>query len=99
YESIAEWILPDLIDRPLTLVQCPKGTPAAGVRKCVDCLFMKHAKAWGPSSIRRVRIREKTKTGEYLIVDSLPALISLVQMNVYEIHTWNSRFTRLEQPD
>jgi len=99
YAGIADWILPHLVDRPLTLVHCPKGVPPAGARKGVDCVFMKHAKAWGPSAIRRVRIREKTKVGEYLIVDSLPALIGLAQMDVLEIHTWNSRFSRLEQPD
>ena len=99
YESIADWILPDLVDRPLTLVHCPRGVPAGGVRKGIDCVFMKHAKAWGPGAIRRVRIREQTKVGEYLIVDSLPALIGLAQMNVLEIHTWNSRFRHVEQPD
>jgi bifunctional non-homologous end joining protein LigD len=99
YESIADWILPHLVDRPLTLVRCPAGVPASGARKGVDCIFMKHAKVWGPAPIRRVRIREKTKTGEYLIVDTLPALIGLVQMDVLEVHTWNSRFARVEQPD
>ena len=99
YAAIARWILPHLADRPLTLVHCPKGVPPAGARKGVDCVFMKHAKAWGPSALRRVRIREKTKVGEYLIADSLPALIGLAQMDVLEIHTWNSRFARLEQPD
>ena len=99
YETIADWILPHLVDRPLTLVHCPKGVPASGARKGVDCVFMKHAKVWGPAPIRRERIREKTKTGEYLIVDTLPALIGLVQMDVLEVHTWNSRCARVEQPD
>jgi bifunctional non-homologous end joining protein LigD len=99
YESIAEWMLPDLVDRPLTLVHCPAGIPARGPRKGIDCVFMKHAKVWGPAPIRRVRIREKTKVGEYLIADSLEALVGLAQMNVLEIHTWNSRYARLEQPD
>ena len=99
YEAIAEWILPHLVDRPLTLVHCPKGVPASDVRKGVDCVFMKHAKVWGPVPIRRERIREKTKTGEYLIVDTLAALIGLVQMDVLEVHTWNSRCARVEQPD
>jgi bifunctional non-homologous end joining protein LigD len=99
YESIADWILPHLADRPLTLVRCPMGVPPGGARKGVDCVFMRHAKAWGPASIRRERIREKTKIGEYLIVDSLPALIGLVQIDVLEVHTWNSRFARVEQPD
>src|SRR5438874_5515429 len=99
YESIADWVLPHLIDRPLTLVHCPKGIPENGARKGVDCVFMKHAKLWGPSAIRRERIREKTKVGEYLVVDSLPALVSLAQMDILEIHTWNSRCARVEQPD
>jgi bifunctional non-homologous end joining protein LigD len=99
YDAVAPWMLPDLIDRPLTLVHCPKGIPPGGAQKGLDCVFMKHAKVWGPSAIRRVRIREKTKTGEYLIADSVEALVSLAQMDILEIHTWNSRFARLEQPD
>jgi bifunctional non-homologous end joining protein LigD len=46
-----------------------------------------------------VRIREKTKVGEYLIADSAAALVGLAQMDVLEIHTWNSRFADLERPD
>jgi bifunctional non-homologous end joining protein LigD len=99
YESIADWIVPHVNDRPLTLVHCPKGIPSGGARKGVDCVFMKHAKAWGPSALRRVRIREKTKVGEYLIADSAAAVVALAQMDVLEIHTWNSRFADVERPD
>jgi bifunctional non-homologous end joining protein LigD len=60
---------------------------------------MKHAKVWGPSAIRRVRIQEKTKVGEYLVADSRAALIGLAQMNVLEIHTWNARYADIERPD
>jgi bifunctional non-homologous end joining protein LigD len=60
---------------------------------------MKHSKLWAPPSLRRVRIREKTKIGEYLIADSIAAVVGLVQMDVLEVHTWNSRFARVEQPD
>ncbi len=99
YEAIGDWMVPHVADRPLTLVHCPRGVPIGGASKGVDCVFMKHAKAWGPSALRRVRIREKTKVGEYLIADSTAALVSLAQMDVLEIHTWNSRFARVEQPD
>src|SRR5207237_7328163 len=101
YYTSAECILPHVADRPLTLVRCPTGVRP--VRRIVgdtpDCFFMKHSKVWAPSALRRVRIREKTKLGEYLIADSLAAIVGLVQMDVLEIHTWNSRFSRLEQPD
>jgi bifunctional non-homologous end joining protein LigD len=98
YDAIAGWILPHLVDRPLTLVRCPDGAPAAGPA-AADCFFMKHSKVWAPAPLRRVHIREKTKVGEYLIADSLPAVVGLVQMGVLEVHTWNSRFAHVEQPD
>jgi bifunctional non-homologous end joining protein LigD len=99
YESVADRVLPHLADRPLTLVQCPNGVSANSGKRGPDCFYMKHSKVWSPTGIRRVRIREKTKIGEYLIVDSLPALVGLVQMNILEIHTWNSRCAHIEQPD
>jgi bifunctional non-homologous end joining protein LigD len=98
YEAIAEWLLPHLADRPLTLVRCPNGVrPGSSSR--ADCFFMKHSKVWTWPAVRRVKIREKTKVGEYLIADSLKAVVSLVQMGVLEMHTWNSRFATVEQPD
>ena len=83
YERIARWIVPHVAGRPLTLVHCPEGIAA-------PCHYLKHAKAWGPSALRRVRIQERTKVGEYLVADSTEALVSLAQMGIVEIHTWNS---------
>jgi bifunctional non-homologous end joining protein LigD len=99
YDTIADWIVPHVADRPLTLVRCPNGVPAQGRSRDAGCFFMKHSKLWTWPAIRRVRIREKTKVGEYLVADSLPAVIGLVQMGVVEIHTWNSRVADLERPD
>jgi bifunctional non-homologous end joining protein LigD len=92
YESIADWILPHLADRPTALVRCPEGVAK-------ECFYQKHVGTWAPESLRRVKIREKTKVGEYLVVDSLPALVGLVQLGILEIHTWNSVVEHLERPD
>ena len=99
YDAIADWIIPHVADRPLTLVRCPNGVSATGPVKGVDCFYLKHSKVWTPFRLRRVRIREKTKLGEYLIADDLASLVGLVQMNVLEVHTWNSRFATIELPD
>jgi DNA primase len=56
------------------------------------CQYLRHSKVWGPTAIRRVRIREKTKIGEYMIADTMEALLSLAQLNVLELHTWNVDF-------
>jgi bifunctional non-homologous end joining protein LigD len=92
FEQIADWIVPHVAGRPLTLVHCPKGASER-------CTFLKHAKAWGPRELRRVHIREKTKVGEYLVADSARAVVALAQMGVVEIHTWNSTADDIERPN
>jgi bifunctional non-homologous end joining protein LigD len=92
YESIGEWIVPHVEGRPLTLVHCPNGMLAS-------CQYLRHGKAWGPSVLRRVRIREKTKVGEYLVADDLAGVIGLIQMGIVEIHTWNSLIDDVERPN
>ena len=92
HERIGEWILPHVQGRPLTLVHCPAVLAA-------PCHYLKHGKAWGPSALRRVRIQEKTKVGEYLVVDSIEAVISLAQMGIVEIHTWNSTAKDIDRPN
>jgi len=92
YEEIADWIVPHVAGRPLTLVHCPAGVAA-------PCIYLKHAKAWGPSALRRVKIQEKTKVGEYLVADSIGAVVSLAQMGIVEIHTWNSTMEHIERPN
>jgi bifunctional non-homologous end joining protein LigD len=92
YDAVADAMVPHLSGRPLTLLHCPKGLEG-------ECHFMKHSKQWAPAAVRRVRIQEKTKVGEYLVVDDRAALISLVQMDVLELHTWNATIGALEEPD
>jgi bifunctional non-homologous end joining protein LigD len=92
YVAIADWILPHLVDRPTTLVRCPDGLGGG-------CFYQKHTGHWAPTSLRRVKIQEKHKVGEYLVVDDLAGLVGLVQIGILEIHTWNARVEHLEQPD
>ena len=92
YAAIGHWMLPHIHGRPLTLVHCPEGVGG-------PCRYLRHAKAWGPGVLRRVRIREKTKTGEYLVAESISAVVALAQMGVVEIHTWNSTIDDVEHPN
>ncbi len=91
YEEIADWILPHVIGRPLSLLRCPEGLGS--------CFYVKHATTVDTRILRRIPIREKDKTREYAVVDGFPGLMALVQMSILEIHTWNAMADRLEQPD
>jgi bifunctional non-homologous end joining protein LigD len=91
YESVAARMVPEVAGRPLTLVRCPKDIG--------ECAYMRHLKVWGPAALRRIRIPEKQKVGEYLVADDLAGVIGLVQMDIVEIHTWNCTDADLERPD
>jgi len=92
YDAISEWILPDLKNRPLSLVRCPQG-PDEG------CFFQKHIdKAWS-GEIDRVPIAESDGEGIYAVANSAPAVIGLVQKGVIELHVWGSTTRDLERPD
>jgi bifunctional non-homologous end joining protein LigD len=92
YERIADWILPHLRDRPLTIVRCPDGQQG-------QCFYQKHVTDQFPKSIVRVEIEEGGKTVNYGAVNSLAGLVALVQMGVLELHIWGAHRDRVERPD
>lgn len=92
YEDVADWMLPHLKARPLTLVRCPQGGGA-------HCFFQKHVNETIPEEIGRIEVPEDEGKAIYMLAESLPALIGLVQMGVLEIHTWGSHQGKLEAPD
>ena len=93
YEAVADWMVPHVADRPLSIVRCPAG--AGG-----GCFYQKHAGPGVPEQVKRVRIRESGgRTASYLYVDDLPGLAALAQIGVLEVHPWGTRVERLERPD
>jgi bifunctional non-homologous end joining protein LigD len=91
YTQIADWMLPHLRGRPLTLVRCPEGYQ--------KCFFQKHVNEKVPAAIGRIEIEEEEGRDTYMLAESLDALLGLVQMGVLEVHTWGSTKDRLERPD
>jgi bifunctional non-homologous end joining protein LigD len=92
YRAVGTKLLPELADRPLSIVRCPDGIG--------QCFFQKHhAAKLGPSE-RAIPIREKDGGEEdYLYVDTIEGVINLVQMNVLELHPWGARIDDVERPD
>ncbi len=90
YVSIGDAVLPHLDGRPLTLVRCPDGIGG-------ETFYQKHPGFWTPPQVRRFAVAGEKE--EYLFVDSVPGLVALAQAGILEIHPWNSRVARLEQPD
>jgi bifunctional non-homologous end joining protein LigD len=92
YEIAAEWMLPHVAGRLLSLVRCPAGSGQ-------KCFFQKHPGEGTSDLLKRTEVVEKDGPEDYLSVKDLPGLISLVQMGVLEIHIWGSRADNSEKPD
>jgi bifunctional non-homologous end joining protein LigD len=92
YRAVADWALPNLAHRPLTLVRCPggQGNP---------CFYQKHLGKGAPDAIGHVDITEDGETVAYPVVEDLAGLIGLVQMNVIELHPSGATTQKLDTPD
>ena len=89
YTEIADWILPHIVNRPLSLLRCPGGSQK-------ECFFQKHAWAGlDEDLIQRVRVGDD----EAVAIQDLGGLLALVQAGVLEIHPWGSTLTNPEKPD
>jgi len=92
YADIADWILPHVVNRPLTIVRCPGGSQS-------QCFYQKNVGEGLPEAIYGVSIEGKETDRTYISIKDLKGLISLVQIGVLEIHPWGSRIDNLEKPD
>ncbi|MEO7432335.1 MAG: DNA ligase D, partial [Dokdonella sp.] len=93
YRSVIGWMLPELADRPLSVIRCPDG--AGGT-----CFFQKHHAAKLGGSVASVRLKEKGGTSDdYLYVTDLAGVLELVQMSTLEFHPWGAKVDRPERPD
>jgi len=90
YASVAEWILPQLKDRPVALVRAPDGI--AG-----ELFFQKNAERL---AIPGITTLDKDVTGQpVMLINNAEALIGAVQMSTVELHTWTATTVDLDKPD
>jgi bifunctional non-homologous end joining protein LigD len=89
YCDIADWILPHISGRVLSLLRHPSGVNEKG-------FFAKHAWHGLSAAVRRIDVGEKEKM---LAISNFEGLLDLVQAGVVEIHPWGSTLAQPEKPD
>jgi len=93
YAAVGDWMLPHVRGRPLTLLRCPNGWNE-------ECFYQKKAEGGVNEAISRVEIQNGDgSVSLYMMADSVPAIVALLQMGVLEMHPWGSRAPRLGLPD
>ncbi|MGJ7572934.1 DNA ligase D [Variovorax sp. RB2P76] len=91
YESVADWIIPHLKKRPVSLVRAPKGIDG-------ELFFQKHMEAKMPG-VTQLDPALSPGHAALLSIDTEQALLSACQFNVIEFHTWNSRSPHIDKAD
>jgi bifunctional non-homologous end joining protein LigD len=94
YARVGDWMLPELIRRPVSLVRCPLG-------RIQDCFFQRHARPGMPDAVRTIALAEdgKQEKADYLYVEDAKGLLSLAQFGTIEFHGWGCQVDQPERPD
>ena len=91
YAAIGDWIVPQIANRPLSLLRCPSGIGD-------KCFFQKHFET-GLKSLRRVTIEEKHGASDYVVLRDVKDLVLLIQEGIVEIHPWGATADDPDRPD
>lgn len=92
YLSVASWLVPHLVGRPLSIVRAPDGVGG-------ESFFQRHC---GRLKMPHMHTLPKSLDPEHarlIQADDIGAVIEAVQMGTVEFHTWNARSDRIERPD
>jgi bifunctional non-homologous end joining protein LigD len=83
YEAVMPRLLPEIANRPLSVIRCPNGTGK-------QCFFQTHHTP-GLDRVDRVRLKEEGgNNANYLVANTDEAVLELVQFNSLEFHPWGA---------
>jgi len=94
YARIGDWMLPEVRNRPISLVRCPSG-------KAEDCFFQRHAMSGMPEAVQTIALPEEgsNKKANSLYVENARGFLALPQFGAVELHAWGCRVDKPERPD
>jgi bifunctional non-homologous end joining protein LigD len=92
YERVAEWMLPHVRNRPISMQRFPDGLGGKG-------FFQKNVPDYFPAWMRRVEVPKAGGTVTHVYACDADTLVYLVGQNMITPHVWLSRVDRLWQPD
>jgi bifunctional non-homologous end joining protein LigD len=91
YCQLAEkWMLPHVVDRPLTLLRCPSGTGA-------KCFYQRNWTETVPAELQGNAAKGNAEIP--IVIHDAAGLYQMVQINAIEIHAWNCTQRDMAHPD
>ena len=92
YNDIMKWLLPGMLERPLSIIRCPEGAKKT-------CFFQKHP-IQGLHRVGLVRLKEeKGSQATYIYAKDADSVLELVQFGTLEFHVWGSTVAHPDKVD
>jgi bifunctional non-homologous end joining protein LigD len=92
YARVGDWLLPELLRRPVTVFRCPTG-------ELKDCFYQRHAFAGLPAGIETVELADEKERAAFIAVTEPKGYLALPQFGAIEFHLWGCHIDDPEHPD
>ena len=92
YGSVAPFVLPHIVRRPLSLLRCPFGIDG-------ECFFQRNPGKGLGADVHTFEFRHKGKDYKYLYIEDEKGLLETIQMGAIELHPWGAPIDSIDFPD
>jgi bifunctional non-homologous end joining protein LigD len=92
YARVGDWLLPELMHRPVTVFRCPTGD-------IKDCFYQRHSFAGLPPGVETVELADEKERAAFITVTEPKGYLSLTQFGAIEFHLWGCHVDDPEHPD
>ena len=92
YARIGDWLLPELLRRPVTIIRCPTGD-------IKDLFYQRHAFHGLPEGVEKIELKDDEGRAAFITVTEPKGYLGLTQFGAVEFHLWGCRIDDPEHPD
>jgi bifunctional non-homologous end joining protein LigD len=92
YARVGDWLLPELLRRPVTVLRCPTGD-------IKDCFYQRHGFAGLPPGVETIDLADEEERASFITVTEPRGYLGLTQFGAIEFHLWGCHVDDPEHPD
>ena len=92
YARVGDWLLPDLLRRPVTIYRCPTGASK-------DCFYQRHAFNGLPAGVVTIELDDEKERAAFIAITEPKGFLAMPQFGAIEFHLWGCTIDDPEHPD
>jgi DNA ligase D len=92
YARVGDWLLPDLLRRPVTIFRCPTGA-------LKDCFYQRHAFNGLPPGVETIELADEKERAAFIAITEPKGFLAMPQFGAIEFHLWGCTIDDPGHPD